>query len=168
MKVEVVTFSLLIILRFSQPLVVQSPSCVWVFVALYGWQHARLLWPSLSPGAGLSSCPMNWWCHPTTSSSATLLSFCLQSFPASGSFPKSQLFASGGQSIEASTSTSVLPTNIQGWFTLGLTGLISLQSRGLLRVIFSTTIWKHLWCSAFFMVQLSHLYKTTGKTIAFG
>ena len=86
---------------------------------------------------------LSWWCHPTISSSASLFSSCPKSFPASGSFPMSRLFTSGGQSIGASASTSVLPMNIQGWFPLGLTGLISLLSRGLSTVLSSTTIWKH-------------------------
>ena len=92
------------------------------------------------------------------------LSCCLQSFPASGSFPMSQLFASGGQSIGASTLASVLPMHIQGWFPLGLTGLIFLQSKGLSRVFPSTTIWKHQIYG--FMVHFSHLCMTTEKTIA--
>ena len=95
-------------------------------------------------------------------------------FPASGSFPMSWLFASGGQRIGGSGSASVLPMNIQGWFPLGLTGLISLQSKGLSRVFSSATVQKHqlkkrasvLWLLAFFMVQLSYPYMTTGKTIA--
>ena len=103
------------------------------------------------------------------SSSVTLFSFCLQSIPASGSFPVRQLFASGGQSIGASGSASVLPMNIQGWFPLGLTVLITLQSKGLSRVFSSTTVWKHQYFgthSAFFMVQCSHPYTTTQKTVA--
>ena len=91
----------------------------------HGLQHARLPGPSLSPGVCSNSCPLSWWCHPTISSSATPFSSCLQSFPASGSFPMSWFFASGGQSIGASASASVLPLNIQGWFPLGLTGLVS-------------------------------------------
>ena len=95
------------------------------------------------------------------------LSSCLQSFPASGSFPVSWLFASGGQSIGASVLASILPMNIQDWFPLGLTGLISLLSKGLSRVFSSTSLKASiLWRSAFFMVQLSHLYMTNGKTIA--
>ena len=114
-----------------------------------------------------NSCPLSQWCHLTMSSSATLFSFCLQSFPALGSFPMSQLFTSGGQSIGASTSASIPPMNIQGWFPLGLTGLISLQSKGLSRVFSRTTTHNSiLWCSVFFMVQLSYPYMTTGKTIA--
>ena len=88
----------------------------------------------MSPGVCSNSCPLSQWCHPTISSSVTLFSSCLQSFSASGSFPMSQLFTSGGQSIGASVSISVLPGNIQGWFSLGLTGLISLLSKGFSRV----------------------------------
>ena len=109
-----------------------------------------------------NSCPLSWWCHPTISSSVTPFSFCPQSFPASESFPVSWFFTSCDQSIGASA--SVLPTNIQGSFPLGLTGLISLLSKGLSRVFFSTTIQK---CSAFFTRQLSHLYTTTGKNHSF-
>ena len=90
-----------------------------------------------------NSCPLNWWGYLTISSSATLFSFCLQSFPASGSFPISQLSTSGGQSIGAPASASVLPMNIQGWFPWGLTSLISLQLKGLSRVFSSTRVWKH-------------------------
>ena len=95
--------------------------------------------PELDP----SSCPLNHWCYLTISSSATLFSFCLQSSPGSGSFPMSWLFASGSQIIGASFSVSVLPMNIQGWFPLGLSALISLQAKGLSRVYSSTTIWRH-------------------------
>ena len=93
---------------------------------------------------------------------------CLQSFPASGSFQMSQFFVLGGQSIGASASASVLPMNIQDWFPLGLTGLIALQSKGFSRVVSSTTIRKHQFFggSAFFMVQLSHPYMTSRKSIA--
>ena len=83
-----------------------------------------------------NSCPWSWWCHPTISSSVIPFSSCHQSFQASGSFPMSQLFASGGKSIAASVSASVLPMNIQNWLPLGLTGLVSLQSKGLSRVFF--------------------------------
>ena len=102
-------------------------------------QHASLPCPSLSLGVYSNSCASSWWYYPTISSSAVLFSFCLQSFPASGSFPMSQLFTSRGQSIAASASSSVLPVNIQGWFPLGLTGLISLPSKGLSRVFSNTT-----------------------------
>ena len=106
-----------------------------------GLQHTRLLCPSPSPRVCSNSCPLSWWCYPTISLSITLFS-CPESFPASGSFPVSQLFASGGQSTEALASVSALPMNIQGWFPWRLTGLI-LLSKGLSRVISSTTVWKH-------------------------
>ena len=93
-----------------------------------------------TPGACSNSCPSSWWCHPTSSFSAIPFSSCLQSFPASRSFPMSQLFESGGQSIGASVSSSVLPMNIQDWFPLGLTGLISLQSKGFSRVFSNTMV----------------------------
>ena len=109
----------------------------------HGLQHARLPCPSPSPEVCPSSCPLTWWCHSTISSSVAPFSFCLQSFPASQSFPVSWLFTSGGQSIGALASASVLPINIQCWFPVGLTGLISLQFRGLSRVFSSTTVWKH-------------------------
>ena len=131
----------------------------------HGLQHTRLPCPSLSPGVCSNSCLLSQWCCLTISFSAALFSFCLQSFPASGSFPVSQLSASGGQSIR--DSASVLPMNIQGWFPLGLTGLISL-STGLFKRLLPLHSSKAsiLWPLAFFMVQLSHPYITTGKTIA--
>ena len=116
-----------------------------------GLQHARLPCPSSTPRACSNSCPSSQWCHPTISSSAVPFSSCLQSFQASQSFPMSQFFASGSQSIEVWASASVLPMNIQGWFPLGLTGLISLQSKGLLRVFSNSTVQKH----QFFGTQLS-------------
>ena len=100
--------------------------------------------PPPSARVCLSSCTLHQWCHLTISSSVILFSFCLQSFSASGSFPVSRLFTSGGQSFYASASASVLPKNIQGWFPLRLTRLISLLSKGLLRVFSSTRVWKHL------------------------
>ena len=106
-------------------------------------QLTRLPCPSLFPGVCSYSCPLSWWCHPTLSSSIIPFSSYLKSFPASESFPMSQLFSSGGQSIEASVSATVLPVNIQGWFPLGLTGLISLQSKGLSRAFSSTIVQKH-------------------------
>ena len=127
-----------------------------------GLQHARFSCLSPMPRACSNSCTSNRWCHPTILSSVVPFS-CLQSFAASGSFSMSQFFSSGGQSIEASTSASVLLMNIQDWSPLRLTGLMSLQSKGLSRVFSSTTV---LQCSAFFKVQLSHPYMTTGKTIA--
>ena len=108
-----------------------------------GVQHARLPCPSASPRACSNSCPLRWWCHLTISSSDVPFSSCLQSFPASGSFLMSQLFASGGQSIGASALVSVLPMNIQEWFPLGFTGVISLHSTGLSRVFSTTTVQKH-------------------------
>ena len=114
-------------------------SCVVMSDSLepHGLQHARLPFPSPTPGACWNLCPLSQWCHPTISSSVIPFSSCLQSFSASGSFPRSQFFASGGQSIGVSASASVLPMNIQDWFLLGWTGWISLQSKGLSRV-FST------------------------------
>ena len=113
--------------------------------ALYWLYLAGQASPPLSPRVCSDSCPLSKWGYLTISSSATHFSFCLRSLPASGSFPASQLFASGGQSIGASSSASVLPMNVQGWFPLGLT---SLQSKGLSRVFSSTTIWKHQFFSA--------------------
>ena len=95
----------------------------------HGLQHARLLCPPLSPRVHSNSRPLSWWCYLTILYSVAPFSSCLQSFPASRSFPISWLFASGGQSIRASDSAPVLPMNIQGWFPLGLTGLISLKSK---------------------------------------
>ena len=146
---------------------VQSLSCVRLF-ATPRLQHARLPCPSPTPGVYPNSCPLSRRCHPTISSSVVSFSSCLQSFLASGSLQMSQFFASGGQRIGDSVSASVLPMNIQDLFPLELTGLISLQSKGLSRVFSSTTIQKPsiLWQSAFFMVQLSHPYRTTGKTVS--
>ena len=104
-------------------------------------QQARPPYPSPTPGACSNSCPSSQWCHPTILSSVIPFSSCLRFFPASESSPMNQFFASGGQSIRASA--SVLPRNIQGWFPLELTGLISLQSKGLLRVFSSIIIQKH-------------------------
>ena len=110
----------------------------------YGLQHARPPCPTPTPGVYLNSCPLSRWCHPTISSSVVVpFSSRLQSFPASGSFPMSQFFASGGQNFEVSASASVLPMNIQDWFLLGWTGWISLQSKGLSRVFSNTIVQKH-------------------------
>ena len=109
----------------------------------YGQQHASLPCPSLSPRFNPNSCPLSRWCHPTISSSVVPFSSCLQSFPASGSFPMSQFLESGGQSIGASASASVLPVNIQDWFPVGWTGWISFQSRRLSRVFSNTATRKH-------------------------
>ena len=116
-----------------------------------GLWHTRLLCLPVSPGVCSNSCPLSWGCYQIISSSVFPF-FCLQSFPASGSFPMSQLFASAGQSIETSASF-VLPMNIKGWFPLGLTGLISLLSKGLSRV-FSSSSLKH----QFFGAQSSLRY----------
>ena len=109
----------------------------------HGLQHTWLPRPSLSPGVCSNSCPLSQWCHPTISPSVVSFSFCLQSFPASGSFLMSQLFTLAGQIIGASVSVSVLLMNIQDWFTLGWTGWISLQSQGLSRVFPNTTVHKY-------------------------
>ena len=114
-------------------------------------QHSRLPCPSPSPVACSNSCPLSQWWHPTISPSVSPFSSCLQLFPASGYFLMSQFFASGGQSIGASVSTSVIWMNIQDWFCLGWTGWISLQSKGLSRVFSNTTVQKH----QFFSVQPS-------------
>ena len=120
-------------------------------------QHARPPCPSPTPRTYSHSCPLSQWCHPTISSSVAPFPFCFQSFPVPGSFPMSQFFASGGQSI--GVSVSVLPMNIQNWSPLGWTGLISLKSKGLSRVFSHTTVQKH----QFFGTQLSlwsnsHIY----------
>ena len=117
----------------------------------HGLQHDRLPCPSPTPQTCSNSRPLSWWCHPTNSSSVVLFSSCLQSFPASGSFQMSQFFALRGQSIRVSASASVLPMNIQDWFPLGLTSLISLQMKGLSRIFSNTTVQKH----QFFSTQLS-------------
>ena len=118
-------------------------------------QDARLPCPSPTPRVYSNSCLLIRWCHPTISSSVVPFSSCLQSFPASGSFPMSQFFTSGGQSVGASVSTSVLPMNIQDWFPLGWTGWIPLQSKGLSRV-FSKTLWHRL--LKYFPFQCPFLY----------
>ena len=130
-------------------------------------QHTRLPVHHQIPELAPTHCSSSGWCHPTISSSVITFSSYFQSIPASGSFQMSQFFASDGQSIGASASASALPMNIQNWFPLGWTGLISLQPRdsqeSSLTPQFKASI---LWLSAFFMVQLSHPYMTTGKTIA--
>ena len=124
-----------------------------------GLQHSRLPCPSPSPGACPSLCPLHQWCHPTISSSVIPFSSCLQSFPGSWSFPVSWLVSWGGRSIGASVSASVPPMNIQGWSPLRLTGLISLQSKGLSRVFSNTTVQKH------HSLALSFLYGPTLTSI---
>ena len=133
----------------------------------HGLQHTRPPCPSFTPGVYSNSCPLSWWCHPIISSSVIPFSH-IQFLLASGSFQVSQFFASTGQSIGVSASTSVLPMNIQDWFPLGWTGWISLQSKGLSRVFSNTTVQKH----QFFSTQLSlesnsHPYMTNEKNIAF-
>ena len=114
-------------------------------------QHARPPCPSPTPRVHPNPCPLSRWCHPTISSSVVPFSSCPQSFPASGSFPMSQPFTSGGQNIGVSASASVFPMNTQDWFPLGRTGCISLQSKGLPRVFSNTTVQMH----QFFGTQLS-------------
>ena len=142
--------------------VVQLLSCVRLF--LTPWAAAcQAPCPLLSPRACSNSCPLSQWCHPTILSSVTSFSSCPQSFPASGSFPVSWLFASGGQNIGASASASVLPMNVQGWFPLGLNDLISLQSRGLSTVFSSTTARMHQFFSVPSSLQsnslITHMFK---------
>ena len=131
----------------------------------HGLQHTRLLCPPFSPIVCSNSCPLCQWWHPVISSSVAPFSSCLQSSPASGSFPVSQRFTSGSQSIEASA--SVLSMNIQGWFPLDLLVWFPCFPRDSQESSptpqFKASI---LWCLAFFMVLLSHPYMTTGKTIA--
>ena len=157
--------SLINVLNFQNAfvIVVQSLSCIWLFATPW---NAAYPCPSPSPGSCSNSCSLSQWCFPTISSSVIPFSSCLQSLPASKSFPMSQFFASGGQSIGSSASASILPIYIQAWFPLGLTGLISLLSMGLSRVQESSLKASILQCSAFFIVQLSHLYRINGKTIA--
>ena len=123
---------------------------------LHGLQHSRPPYSSPTPGVYSNSCPSSRWCHPTISSSIVPFSSHLQSFPASESFPMSQFFISGGQSIGVLTSIWVLPMKIQVWFPLGWTGWISLQSKELSRVFSNTTVQKH----QFFSVQLSLLFNS--------
>ena len=126
-----------------------SHSWVWLFVTPW-MQHTRPPCPSPTPRRYTNSCPLSRWCHPTISSSVVCFSSCLQSFPASGFFQMSQLFASGGWSIGVSTSTSDHPMNIHDWSPLGWTGWIFLKSKRLSRVFSNTTVQKH----QFFGTQL--------------
>ena len=138
----------------------------------HGLQHTRPPCPSTTTGDYSNSCPLSQWCHPTISSSVVPFSSHLQSFPASGSFQMSQLFASGGQSIDISPSTSVLPMNTQDWFPLRMDWLDLLAVQGTLKSLLqhhnskASILRSILRCLAFFIVQLSHPYMTTGKTIA--
>ena len=122
----------------------------------HGLQNTRLPCPSLYPGVCSNSRPLSQWCYLTILSSASLFSFCLQSFPALQSFPMSWLLALGGQTTGALASATALPMNIQGWFPLGLTSLIFLLSKGLSRVFSSTIVWKH----QFFGAQPSLMVST--------
>ena len=140
-----ILFNHLSSVQFSS--VAQSCPTLWP----HDLQHARPPYPSPSPGVRSNSRPLSRWCHPAISSSVVPFSSCPQSLPASGSFPKSQLFAWGGQSIGVSAFTSVLPMNTQDWSPLEWTGWISLQSKGLSRVFSNTTVQKH----QFFGAQLS-------------
>ena len=139
---------------------VQSLSCVQLLPP-HGLQHARLPCSSPAPGTCSNSCPSSQWCHPAISSSAIPFSSCLQSFPASRSFPMSQFFAWGGQSIGVSVSTSVLPMNIQDWFPLGWTGWIFSLSKALSRVFCNTTVQKH----QFFGGQFSFLNSLIAQSV---
>ena len=137
-------FSILSSVQFSRSVMSDS-------LRPHGSQHARPPCPSPTPGVYPNSRPLSRWCHPTISSSVILFSSCLQSFPTLGAFQTIQLFASGGQDIGVSPSTSVLSKNTQDWSSLGWTGWISLQSKGLSRVFSNTTVQKH----QFFGAQLS-------------
>ena len=134
----------------------------------HGLQHANLRCPSLSPGVYSNSCLLSKWCHPIFSSSVALFSSCPQSFPTSESFPMSQFFISGGQSIGVSASASVLAMSIQDWFPFRTDWLDLLAVQGTLKSLLQHHSSKAsiLQCLAFFMVQLLHPYMTTGKTIA--
>ena len=146
-------------IRFSHSVVSDS---LWP----QGVQYTRLPCPSPTPRACSNSYPLSQGCHPIILSSVMPFSSCLQSFPASGYFPRSQFFTSGGQCVGFSASALVLPMNIQNWFPLGLTGFISLQSKGLSRVFSNTTVQKPQFFIpqlSFFIVQLSHPYMITGK-----
>jgi len=150
-------FHVFLIITILQ-VVVQSLSLVWLFVTPWTAAHQASLSITNSQSL-LNSCPSSRWCHPTISSFVVPFSFCLQSFPASGSFPITQLFLSGGQSIGASASGSVFPVNIKDWFPLRLTGLLSLLSKGLSRVFSSTTDWRHQFFSAqLFLTSISHIH----------
>ena len=134
----------------------------------YESQHAGPPCPSQTAGVCSNSCPSSQWCHPAISSSVVPFSSCPQSLPASGSFPMSQLLAWGGQSIGVSASASVLPMNTQGLISFRMDWLDLLAVQGTLKSLpqHHTSKASIFWCSAFFAVQLSHPYMTTGKTIA--
>ena len=155
------TFTAFVTYQFSRSIVSNS-------LRPYGLQHTRPPCPKPTPGACSNSCPLSQWCHPTISSSEVPFSSCLQSFPASWSFQTSYLFTSGSQSIGVSALASVLPMNTQDWSPLGWTSWISFSVQGTLKSLLQHHSSKAsiLWHSAFFMVQLSHPYMTTIKTIA--
>ena len=134
----------------------------------HGLQHARLPCPLLSPGICSNSCPLNLWCYPTISHTVTPFSSCPQSFPALGTFLMGQLFASGGQSTGASTSASSPSDEYSGLISFRIDWFDLLAAQGTLKSLLQlhSSTASVLWCSAFFMVQLSHLYVSTGKTIA--
>ena len=134
----------------------------------HGLQHARPLCPTPTPRVYSNSCPLSWWCHPTISSSVVPFSPHLQSFPASGSFPMSQFLTSGGQSIGASASALVLVMEYSGLISFRMDWLDLLAVQGTLKGLpqHHSSKASILLCSAFFIVQLSHPYMTTGKTIA--
>ena len=138
------------------------------FLQPYESQHAKPHWPSPTTGVHSDSCESSQQSHPAISSSVLPFSSCPKSLPASGSFPTSQLFTWGGQSIGLSASASVLPMNTQDWSSLEWTGWNSLESKELSRVFCNTTVQKHQFFGVqlFFIVQLSHPYMTTGKTLA--
>ena len=145
-----------------------SCSVVSDFLQPHEPQHASPPCPLLTPGVYPNSCPLSRWCHPNISSSVVPFSSCPQSFPASGSFQMSQLFASGGQSIGVSATTSILPMNTQDWSSLGWTGLISLESKGLSRVFSNTTVQKHqLFGSQLSLVQLCASYCCIAKWFSY-
>ena len=161
MELDITLFFKKVSVQFSHSVVSNS-------LRTHDSQHAMPPCPSQTPEVYSNSCPSNRWCFPAISSSVVPFSSCPQSLPASGSFPMSQLFTWGGQSIGVSASASVLPMNTQDLSPSGWTGWISLQSKGLSRVFSNTIVQKHQFflCSAFFRVQISHPYMTTGKTIA--
>ena len=136
-----------------------SRSVVFHSLQPHGLQYTRLPCPSPTPGAASNSHPLSWWCHPTISSSIIPFSSCLQYFPASGSFPMSQSFTSGGQSSGASAQASLLPINIKDWFPLALTGWISLHSKGLSRVFSNTTVQEYQFFGTYlYLWSSSHIH----------
>ena len=143
-----------------------SPWVVFNSLWPHGLHHARPPCPSPTPRVYSNSSPLSQWCDPPSHPLSVPFSSHLQSFPELGSFQMSQLFTSRGQSIGVSASASVLPMNIQDWSPLGWTGWVSLQYKGLSRVFSNSSKGSILWCSAFSIVQLSHPYMITGKTIA--